>query len=493
MRIACALLGGVLVQGAACSAGVEASAPSAGLSGGAPAANAGASGLGVTGGAASTGLGGSTAGRGGALGAVGGTSVESGGASAVSGGRSAAIGGVLNSAGGVLASSGGVSSGGSATAGAPAPTGGRAAITGGSGGMGDSGAGSSAKASEGPAETTPQGYGQGTTGGGNKASQKASTLAQMQALIDEYAGSGGLVIEYTGSFDFKSISDACVQHTLEPQVLEIKRKNDITVIGADGSAANFGIHIASTASNIIVRNMTIGLTPGADGSDIVSIEGMSDGFPSKIWIDHNEFFTSMIECDGAGDTEFDGMVDLKKGADEVTVSYNYFHDHHKVSLNGASDSDTDVRRITFHHNLFENVGARVPLQRGGLSHLLNNYFLDVLVSGINVRMNGNSLIEGNYFENVKNPVTSRDSDEIGFWDLRNNNLAGPTDVAAGNPFGITWDDGNDGTVNATDWKTSEVFPAQLGYDYAAQSFECVRAGLRAVVGAGKGLKTLTCD
>ena len=239
--------------------------------------------------------------------------------------------------------------------------------------------------------------------------------------------------------------------------------------------------------------MTIGLTAGADASDIISIEGMSDGAPSKIWIDHNEFFTSMIECDGAGDTEFDGMIDVKKGADQITVSYNHLHDHHKVALNGSSDSDTAVRHITFHHNLIEKVGSRVPLQRGGYSHVVNNLFLDVSVSGINVRMGGHALIEANHFQNVKNPVTSRDSDEIGFWELRNNNLASAADVGPGNPLGITWDDGDDGTVNATAWETTQAFPVALGYPFTADPVECVQAGLRAVAGAGKGLKTLKCN
>jgi pectate lyase len=92
---------------------------------------------------------------------------------------------------------------------------------------------------------------------------------------------------------------------------------------------------------------------------------------------------------------------------------------------------------------------------------------------------------------VLNPVTSRDSPEVGFWDLRANNLASSTDVAAGNPFGIRWS-GDSEAVNAVDWMTTAKFPQALGYDYTADSFACVHAGLPAVAGAGKGLATLTC-
>ncbi len=118
-------------------------------------------------------------------------------------------------------------------------------------------------------------------------------MAAVQAAIDAYSGSGGLTIRFTGTFDFASISDPCAQWNLPAQIVEIKKKNDITLLGADGSAANFGIHVASSSSNIIIRNMTFGLLPGGDASDAISVEGMSGGFPTNVWIDHNELFSSM--------------------------------------------------------------------------------------------------------------------------------------------------------------------------------------------------------
>ena len=336
------------------------------------------------------------------------------------------------------------------------------------------------------------GYGRAATGGGAAQPKTVSSPSELQAAIDAYE-SGGLVLKYTGKFDFSSISDPCVQHTLPAQTIEIKNKSDITLMGEDGSSGNFGVHIAAASSNVIVRNMTLGLTPGGDASDLISIEGMSSGAPRDIWIDHNELFTSLADCPGAGDTAFDGMIDVKKGAEGITVSYNYLHEHHKVSLNGFSDSDDKVRHITFDHNLFERIGSRAPLQRHGYSHLLNNYFLDVSTSCVNVRMGGYALVEANYFEKVVNPVTARDSDAIGFWELRANNLAAAADVGPSNPFGISWTDGSSGTVNATDWTTSAEFPEPLGYDYVAQPFSCIHDGLRAAAGAGKGLVTLKCD
>jgi pectate lyase len=451
---------------AALTAGQSAPAPATGAAGTTPPASTGGAGAasvptGQTGPRAGTSAGSGVAGVAGVAGASG----------AAATGPDAAGAGASSSAAGAGGAAGSGASAGQGAAGQPAepvPTG------------------------KGPAETKAIGYGKAATGGGNAPAMRVDTLAAMQAAVDAYSGSGGLVLEYTGKFDFGSIPDPCTQHTRDAQKLEIKEKNDITIRGADGSAANFGIHIASTSSNIIIRNMKIGLTPGGGDSDMISLEGMSKGSPRDIWIDHNELFSSLAECPGAGDTAFDGMIDIKKGADNVTVSYNYLHDHHKACLNGYSDDDELPRHVTFHHNLFENVGSRTPLQRHGFAHIFNNVFDRITTSGINVRMKGYALVEANYFENVKNPVTSRDSPEVGYWELRANNLATKADVSPGNGFNIRWDDGNEGTLNALDWTTTAMFPQPIGYDYAADSFACVRAGLKAVAGAGKSLATLTC-
>jgi len=438
----------------------------------------------------SGGISGSAAAAGGPGGTGPGGKSGSGGVTA-DGGPTVATGGAAGAVS--TAATGGKTSTGSGGSGSG--TGGRATGGTGTGGSGSGGlsgtGGSTVVAGAGAPETKPLGYGQATTGGGSAAAVDASSMAAVQAAVDAYSGSGGLVIHYTGKFNFSTISDPCAQWQLTGQIVEIKKKNDITLLGADGSAANFGIHIASSSSNIIIRNMTFGLLPGGDSADALSVEGMSGGFPTDIWIDHNELFSSMATCAGAGDSSFDGLVDMKKGADNVTVSYNYIHDHHKASLNGFSDSDTAVRHVTFHHNIFENVGSRTPLQRGGYSHMLNNYLRKVDTSGINVRMDGYSLIEGNYFESVKNPVTSRDSSALGYWDLRSsNNITSPADFTK---FSITWSaSSSTPTKDATDWTTTAPYPVALGYTYTVDPAQCVKDGLASVAGAGKGLATLKC-
>ena len=327
------------------------------------------------------------------------------------------------------------------------------------------------------------------TGGGSATPVPVTTAAQMQAAIDAYTGSGGLVIRYSGSFDFSTIPDACAQwQKAAGAIVEIKNKSNITIEGTDGSAANFGLAIKQDSTNIIIRNMTIGLLPGS--IDAIGIEGQSDKFPGNIWIDHNTLFSSLAECPGAGDLEFDGLIDSKAGAHDITYSYNHIHDHHKAGLIGSSDSDISDRFITFHHNVYENVGSRLPLQRGGYTHLYNNLYSGVMASGANIRMGGYSLIEGNWFENAKNPVTSRDSSAIGYWELRDNNVKSPSDFAT---YGITWSASSSSpSRDATDWVSTAPFPRSIPYAYTVQDAACVKQKLSAVAGAGKSLATLDC-
>jgi pectate lyase len=331
-----------------------------------------------------------------------------------------------------------------------------------------------------PLLTTPVGYGAATTGGGNAAPVVVNTYAEAQAVLDDYRDAfeegtaTALVLRYTGTFDYSTITDVCAQHLKAAEILEVKELENLTIEGAPGSSANFGIKV-TRAKNVIVRNMTMGLLPGGDSSDAITLEGSgTNGDVENVWVDHNELFSSTKDdCEGAGDTEFDGLIDIKKGARRITVSYNYLHDHQKTGLLGSSDDDNTERYITFHHNRYENVVSRTPLQRFGFIHMFNNYFGTITSSGINVRMGGVALIEANFFENALNPVTSRYSPEAGLWDLRDNHV-GP---------GVTWDAEEDTLANADTWQSTTTFPAnELNYAYTPDRAGCVKQIVTAQAG-----------
>jgi pectate lyase len=127
----------------------------------------------------------------------------------------------------------------------------------------------------------------------------------------------------------------------------------------------------------------------------------------NIWIDHCEFYnenpTVMTNKD-----RYDGLLDAKNNTFNVTVSWNYFHDHHKGCLIGNSDSDDFEHKFTFHHNHFNNILSRQPLIRFGKAHIYNNYIHEGGGNGVDVRINSDILIEKNQFAILSKAVFSSD-------------------------------------------------------------------------------------
>ena len=350
-----------------------------------------------------------------------------------------------------------------------------------------------------------------TTDGGNVSGAKtfsASTFEEINTILanarldangDKVSGGAyPVIITYTGNED-SLIAQVIKDHTVDssgncpkPRWSDTYRKVEIkeftkgvTIIGANGSSANFGV-VVNKSSNVIIRNMKIGALAGASNdADMIRIDS-----GTNVWVDHNELFAVNNECKGSpdGDLTFESAIDIKKDSHNITVSYNYIHDSKKVGLDGSSSSDiAGGREITFHHNVYKNVSARLPLQRGGWTHMYNNLYDGITDSGINVRQAGYSLIESNWFQNAKNPITCRyDSSNCGFWDLRNNNVKSPADFAT---YNITWSSG--GTVDATNWTTTAPFPISIPYSYAPVTPQCVKDKLAGVAGVGKNGATLT--
>ncbi|MCS7202050.1 MAG: fibronectin type III domain-containing protein [Dictyoglomus sp.] len=201
-------------------------------------------------------------------------------------------------------------------------------------------------------------------------------------------------------------------------VIEVKNVSRISILGAYpyGELNGVGIKI-SNANNIIIRNLKIHHVKdpniATQGPDCISISGPAQ----NIWIDHCELYN---QFQGIDKDYYDGLLDINGPVYYVTVSWCYFHDSWKTSLIGSSDNDNYSRTITFHHNWFKNCNSRLPSYRFGEGHIFNNYYQDIPGSAINSRMGAKLRIEHNYFENVRNPIGSWDSSEIGYWDLADN-------------------------------------------------------------------------
>jgi pectate lyase len=177
--------------------------------------------------------------------------------------------------------------------------------------------------------------------------------------------------------------------------IQIFLPSNTTIIGIGSGARVLGANfMISNVNNVIVRNIQFenafdcfpqwDPTDGATGNwnsmfDNISILNNA----THVWIDHDSFTDgSMPDSQeplyfGREFEQHDGELDITKGADLVTVSWNRFTDHDKTMLIGSTDSPTfDVGklRVTIHHNAFENTIQRLPRVRYGQVHVYNNYY-----------------------------------------------------------------------------------------------------------------------
>jgi pectate lyase len=181
--------------------------------------------------------------------------------------------------------------------------------------------------------------------------------------------------------------------------VRIRIGSNTTMVGLDKHATIrggwFDIRGSSTVNriNIIIRNLTFedtydcfpqwSPTDGELGSWNALYDAISLRNTDHVWIDHNTFRDhetadeTLPQYFGMLYQVHDGLLDITNASDFVTVSWNRFENHDKVMLIGSSDSasaDRGKLSVTLHHNLFENVGQRVPRVRFGKVHVYNNYY-----------------------------------------------------------------------------------------------------------------------
>jgi pectate lyase len=178
--------------------------------------------------------------------------------------------------------------------------------------------------------------------------------------------------------------------TFDDMITVVANKS-ILGLGSTAEISGGGLQMGSTTrpgNNVIVRNLRF--TNASD--DSISVTNSAH----HVWIDHNDFSNG-----------FDGLLDIKRQSDFVTVSWNHFHDHSKTALLGHSDTftqDVGHLRVTYHHNFFDGSEQRHPRVRFGEPvHVFNNYYLNNGLYGVASTMNAGVLVEGNYFQNVAHP------------------------------------------------------------------------------------------
>ncbi|WP_216592765.1 pectate lyase family protein [Verrucosispora sioxanthis] len=208
-------------------------------------------------------------------------------------------------------------------------------------------------------------------------------------------------------------------------------KSNKTILGNSGATiTGCGFNI-SNENNVIIRNLTFRNW----GDDAINVQESA----KNIWIDHNTF-----------DHGYDGAVDIKRGSDFITVSWNRVMNHNKSMLLGHSDGnasqDVGHLRVTYHHNWFDATTQRHPRVRfGNPVHVYNNYYYKNSGYGVASTMNAGVLVEGNYFDGVSDPFhRGEGSSGAGSLVARNNHFVGSGSGQAGGsvnsiPYSYTLD------------------------------------------------------
>jgi pectate lyase len=286
-------------------------------------------------------------------------------------------------------------------------------------------AGSAQAASSGGSVGTPVGFGRAATGGAGGAVVTAHTGTEINAALCARASvTTPLIIRVDGTINVGNTTHVTGSCDTTATEIQFKGVSNVTLVGvADrGVLDQIGVHLRNT-SNIILQNLHIenvkkSGSPISNGGDAI---GMESGV-NNVWVDHNTLEASGGEAQG-----FDSLLDMKSGVKNITVSFNHYLNSSRGGLIGFTDSDAANTNITFHHNWYDNLQQRTPLLRHGLVHTYNNYWFNVsnsdMIHGINSRMGGRVLVEGNYFKNSNNPlIASDDSPQPGCWQTRLNTL-----------------------------------------------------------------------
>lgn len=241
-------------------------------------------------------------------------------------------------------------------------------------------------------------------------------------------GQGGTEVTVTNLAQFKqyvSEKDVTPRIIYVKGVLEGAGGGEVVTIGSNKTIIGIGDQAqvlkvqfyCKNAKNLIFRNLFFsmaGSTLGSD-ADCISIATTSSNKCQNIWIDHCTFDNkvSLVSNPSASvKDQYDGLLDIKKNTEYITVSWCVFKNHYKGILVGYTATDTYDRKITMHHNAFINVGSRTPSYRGGTAHIYNNYWEGAYDSaaqkyfstGVNTREEATLFVESNYFKNMSQTV-----------------------------------------------------------------------------------------
>jgi pectate lyase len=177
----------------------------------------------------------------------------------------------------------------------------------------------------------------------------------------------------------------------ERVLLRVPSNTTIVGVGADARVVHGGL-LLERVDNVIVRNIHFSDAydhfPAWEPRDNVHGEWNSEydtlslREATHVWVDHCTFDNGPDHVEpsifGRPMQRHDGLLDITKQSNHVTVSWSHFIGSDKASLVGSGDgqrADEGRLKITFHHNLWQDVRERTPRVRYGQVHVYNNLYL----------------------------------------------------------------------------------------------------------------------
>ncbi|KND24307.1 pectinesterase family protein [Streptomyces acidiscabies] len=232
-------------------------------------------------------------------------------------------------------------------------------------------------------------------------------------------GAGGQVVTVTDQASLAKYASAPEPYVIrvkgsiavEPFGANIVVGSDKTVIGVGdtGEIVHGELHLTPGTSNVIIRNLTIrdSYVEGDWDGKTTDFDAIQMDTVDHVWIDHNR-----LQHMG------DGLLDIRKDSQYVTVSYNQFRNHNKAL--GIGWTTNALTQITIDHNWFTGTKQRNPsADNCAYAHLYNNYLSAQVSDGDPVWTYGNwsrgrtrMVIENSYYDGVQHPYQADATAEL---------------------------------------------------------------------------------
>lgn len=318
--------------------------------------------------------------------------------------------------------------------------------------------------------------------------------------------------------------------------LQVPSNTSILGVGSDARIVHGNLRLGTNSvpvENVVIRNISFedsfdffpqwdptDSTTGRWNSnyDLISIINAT-----RVWVDHNNFsdaertddrypsvFPETVNGVDYRGSDFkvqhhDGLVDVTRLGNLVTVSNNLMFSHDKVSLVGGSDTasrtaeNPDVLKVTYSGNWFRDLRQRLPRVRYGQVHVYNNLYTGTRASSPygflvawTVGQSGKIYAENNVFAVPDATVDSLYSTSISAARTTGCLGLGYTTAQCASTFFATGTLLNGATVDVqtpllarfsavtqTNWRPSTF------YTYTAREPSAVEAIVRAYAGVGK--------